>query len=49
MLTRPRVLLHLEGAAILAVALFFYQQLHASWLLAARAATHRDQIKDLIE
>jgi hypothetical protein len=33
MLTRPRVLLHLEGAAILAVALFFYQQLHASWLL----------------
>jgi hypothetical protein len=33
MLTRPRVLLHLEGAAVFAVALFFYQQIHASWLL----------------
>ncbi|WP_263415297.1 DUF4260 domain-containing protein [Terriglobus albidus] len=33
MLTRPRVLLHLEGAAVLAVALFCYQQVHASWLL----------------
>jgi hypothetical protein len=33
MLTRPRLLLHLEGAAVLAVALFWYQQIHASWLL----------------
>ena len=33
MLTRPRALLHFEGAAVLAVALFCYQQIHASWLL----------------
>jgi len=33
MLTRPRLLLHLEGAAVLAVALFCYRQIHASWLL----------------
>lgn len=35
MLTKPRLLLHLEGAAILILSVFFYRQLHASWLLFA--------------
>jgi hypothetical protein len=35
MLTRPRILLHLEGAAILALSVFFYHRLHGSWLLFA--------------
>jgi Domain of unknown function (DUF4260) len=35
MLTKPGLLLHLEGAAILILCVFFYHQLHASWLLLA--------------
>jgi Domain of unknown function (DUF4260) len=35
MLMKPRLLLHLEGAAVLVVTVFFYHQLHASWLLFA--------------
>jgi hypothetical protein len=35
MLTKPKILLHLEGAAILILCVFFYHQLHASWLLFA--------------
>ncbi len=32
MLTKPRIFLHLEGAAILSLSVLFYHQLHASWL-----------------
>jgi hypothetical protein len=35
MLTKPKILLHLQGAFILALSVFFYHQLHASWLLFA--------------
>src|SRR5258708_22007363 len=35
MLTKPKLLLHVEGAAILILCVFFYHQLHASWLLFA--------------
>lgn len=35
MLTKPKLLLHVEGAAILMLCVFFYHQLHASWLLFA--------------
>jgi hypothetical protein len=35
MLAKPKILLHLEGAAILDLSVFFYHQLHASWLLFA--------------
>jgi len=28
----PRLLLHLEGAAVLVVSLFFYHSIHGSWL-----------------
>jgi hypothetical protein len=35
MLTKPKILLHLEGGAILILSIFFYHQLHASWLLFA--------------
>jgi len=31
MLTRPRWLLHVEGAAILVLSLFFYGQRHFGW------------------
>ncbi len=34
-MTNPKLLLHLEGAAILILSVFFYRQLHASWLLFA--------------
>ncbi len=30
-MTRPRLLLHLEGAAVLLAAILFYQQAHAGW------------------
>lgn len=33
MLTRPRVLLHIEGAIVFLIALLSYRQIHASWLL----------------
>jgi Domain of unknown function (DUF4260) len=32
---KPQIILHLEGAAILSLCVFFYHQLHASWLLFA--------------
>jgi len=35
MLSKPSLLLHLEGAVILFLSVFFYYQLHASWLLFA--------------
>jgi hypothetical protein len=35
MLTKPKILLHLEGAVILVLTIFFYHQLHASRLLFA--------------
>jgi hypothetical protein len=35
MLPKPKILLHLEGAVILILTVFFYHQLHASWLLFA--------------
>jgi Domain of unknown function (DUF4260) len=35
MLTKPSILLHLEGAAILILSVLFYHQLHASWLVFA--------------
>ena len=35
MLTKPSLLLHLEGAVILFLSVFFYYQLRASWLLFA--------------
>jgi len=35
MLTKPRLLLHLEGAAILFLSVFFYRTTHASWLVFA--------------
>jgi hypothetical protein len=35
MLTKPKLFLHLEGAAILVLSVFSYHQLHASWLLFA--------------
>ncbi len=35
MLTNPRVLLHFERAIVLTLSVFFYHQLHASWLLFA--------------
>ena len=35
MLTKPKRLLHVEGAAILILCVFFYHQFHASWLLFA--------------
>ena len=35
MLTKPRILLHVEGAAILFLSVFFYRETHASWLLFA--------------
>jgi hypothetical protein len=35
MLTKPKIPLHLEGAAILTLSIFFYHRLHASWLLFA--------------
>jgi hypothetical protein len=35
MLTKPALLLHLEGAVIAFLSVFFYYQLHASWLLFA--------------
>jgi len=35
MLTKPSILLQLEGAAILILSTFFYHQLHAHWLLFA--------------
>jgi len=35
MLTRPRWLLHIEGAAIFALSLFFYRQGHYGWGLYA--------------
>lgn len=35
MLTRPRGILHVEGAAIFAAALFFYARGHFSWWLFA--------------
>jgi hypothetical protein len=35
MLTKPRILLHLEGAAILFLSVFFYRTTHASWLVFA--------------
>jgi Domain of unknown function (DUF4260) len=35
MLTKPSLLLHLEGAVILFLSVFVYHQLHASWLLFA--------------
>ena len=35
MLTKPKILLHLEGVVVLNLSVFFYQQLHASWLLFA--------------
>jgi hypothetical protein len=33
MLTRPAILLHLEGAALLLVSIFLYRYTHASWWL----------------
>jgi hypothetical protein len=33
MLTKPRVLLHLEGAFVLLLSVLLYKQIHASWLL----------------
>jgi len=35
MLAKLNILLHLEGDAILILSIFFYRQLHASWLLFA--------------
>jgi hypothetical protein len=35
MLTKPKLLLHLEGATILTLTVFLYHQIHASWLLFA--------------
>jgi hypothetical protein len=35
MLTKPSLLLHLEGATILVLSVFFYRQNHASWPLFA--------------
>ena len=35
MLTKPAVLLRMEGVALLAASLFLYRQIHASWLLFA--------------
>jgi hypothetical protein len=35
MLTKPKILLHLEGAVILILSVFFYYQLHATWSLFA--------------
>jgi hypothetical protein len=35
MLTKPRLLLHLEGAIILILSVFFYHQLRTSWLFFA--------------
>jgi hypothetical protein len=35
MLTKPRLLLHLEGTVIFILSVLFYHQLHASWLLFA--------------
>jgi hypothetical protein len=35
MLTKPKILLHVEGAVVLALSVFFYHQLHAGWLLFA--------------
>ncbi len=35
MLIRPKIILHFEGAAILVLSVFFYHQVHASWLLFA--------------
>ena len=32
MLSKPRILLHLEGALVLALSVLVYHQLHASWL-----------------
>jgi Domain of unknown function (DUF4260) len=34
-LTKPALLLRLEGAAILALSVFVYRQIHASWILFA--------------
>jgi hypothetical protein len=33
--SKPKIILHLEGAAILILCVFFYHQLHASWFLFA--------------
>ena len=35
MFTKPKILLHFEGAISLALSVFFYHQLHANWLLFA--------------
>lgn len=35
MLVKPKILLHLEGAIVLTLTVFFYHQIHASWLLFA--------------
>jgi hypothetical protein len=35
MLTKPKILLHLEGALILMLTVFLYHQLHARWSLFA--------------
>jgi hypothetical protein len=35
MLTKPKILLHVEGATVLVLSVLFYHQLHASWLLFA--------------
>lgn len=35
MLSNPKLLLHLEGALVLILSVFFYYQLHARWLLFA--------------
>src|SRR5579863_1218649 len=33
--TKPRILLHLEGALVLTLSILLFHQLHASWLLFA--------------
>jgi hypothetical protein len=33
MLNKPRILLHLEGATIFILTIFFYRMIHASWIL----------------
>lgn len=35
MLTKPRLLLHVEGAVVLLAAILAYRQIHAGWLLFA--------------
>jgi hypothetical protein len=35
MLTKPKLLLHFEGAAVLILSVFLYHQLRANWLLFA--------------